>query len=96
MIASTSPILGPRPISVPIRALSRALSPVPGAPWTMLFARAVQFDQYYAIIRARYLDPLDRLVLQFLTGQLWDRAEPSGYMGKDDEQGNARPRCLFP
>ena len=63
----------------------------------MLFARAVQFDQYYAIIRARYLDPLDRLVLQFLTGQLWDRAEPSGYMGKNDvERYDARLRCLFP
>ena len=33
-----------------------------------------------AAIKARFLDALDRIVLQSVMGQVWDRAEPAGYM----------------
>ena len=46
-----------------------------------LVERGARSTSRSAIVRARYAQPLDSLALQFLAGQVLDRAEPSGYMG---------------
>ena len=34
-----------------------------------------------AILKGRYASALDRILLLSILGLVWDRAEPSGYMG---------------
>jgi hypothetical protein len=46
-----------------------------------LLARSVDFDPFFDVLKGRYSDAIDRIVLISLIGQLWDRAEPSGFAG---------------
>jgi len=54
---------------------------VGGNAYAILLPRSVDFTKYFVIVKARYLDPLDRIILiGNICGQLWDRGEASGYM----------------
>jgi len=55
---------------------------VPGAPYPLLLARSVDFDTYFDIIKARYSNPIDRILILSLMGLVWDRGEPSGYLSE--------------
>ena len=43
--------------------------------------RRTPFTFNSVVIKARFLDALDRILLQSLMGQLWERGEGSAYMG---------------
>jgi hypothetical protein len=60
--------------------ITKAHLGVPGAPYPLLLARSVDFDPYFTIIKSRYSDPIDRIMVLSLLGLLWDRLEPSGYL----------------
>lgn len=60
--------------------VNRAHLGVPGGPYPLLLARSVDFDSYFTIIKSRYPDPVDRVIILTLLGLVWDRAEPSGYL----------------
>ena len=77
---------------------------VPGGPYPILLARSVDFDPYFAVLKARYPNPPDRILLLSMIGLVWDRAEPGGYMRTGSSAHvDARPsarrlswvRCLF-
>src|SRR5262249_45352521 len=48
--------------------------------YSTLLNRSIDFNQYLDAIRIGYPDPLDQQLLIALAQQLWDRAEPQGYM----------------
>jgi len=66
---------------------------VPGAPYPLLLARSVDFDPFFAIIKSRYLNPIDRIMILSILGLLWDRCEPSGYL--NILQRTPEKRCLI-
>jgi hypothetical protein len=71
---------------------------VPGAPYPLLLARSIDFDPFFLAIRLRYSDPIDRIMILSLMGALWDRAEPSGFIGhlsKDLLPGITRPKRVM-
>lgn len=59
---------------------------VPGAPYGILLPRSNDFTPFYDILKGRYPDGLDQIMLISLMGQLWDRAEPSGYLNAISEK----------
>ena len=58
----------------------RGFVAVPAANYSTLLHRSVDFNPYLALQRAAYPDRLDEEILLALIQQLWDRAEPQGYM----------------
>jgi hypothetical protein len=58
----------------------RGFVAVPGANYSTLLHRSIDFNPYLGLIRASYPDRLDEQLLVALGQQLWDRAEPQGYM----------------
>ncbi len=58
----------------------RGFVAVPGANYSTLLHRSIDFNPYLGLQRTAYPDPLDEEVLLALIQQLWDRAEPQGYM----------------
>jgi len=58
----------------------RGFLAVPGANYSTLLHRSIDFNQYLAISRGSYPDRLDEELVIALIQQLWDRAEPQGYM----------------
>ena len=42
-------------------------------PWPRTTCRS-------AVLKARYSNPIDRILLLSIIGLVWDRAEPGGYM----------------
>lgn len=66
---------------------------VPGSPYPLLLARSVDFDTYFDIIKFRYRNPIDRIMVLSFIGLLWDRAEPSGYLNLVAR--NPNKRALF-
>ena len=58
----------------------RGFLAVPGANYSTLLHRSVDFNPYLALQRSAYPDRLDEEILVALIQQLWDRAEPQGYM----------------
>jgi hypothetical protein len=58
----------------------RGFVAVPGANYSTLLHRSIDFNPYLALQRAAYPDRLDEEILIALVQQLWDRAEPQGYM----------------
>jgi hypothetical protein len=58
----------------------RGFLAVPAANYSTLLHRSVDFDPYLALQRSAYPDRLDEEILLALIQQLWDRAEPQGYM----------------
>ena len=55
--------------------ISMGVLGVPGGPYAQLLLRSVDFDTYYAVIRARYPNPVDQVVLLNLIQMLWDRCD---------------------
>ncbi|MFM7203949.1 MAG: hypothetical protein ACKO6N_24475 [Myxococcota bacterium] len=60
--------------------VERGILGVPGAPYPLLLPRSVDFTPFFMILKGRYTESLDQIFLLSLMGQLWDRAEPSGYL----------------
>lgn len=58
---------------------------VPGAPYGILLPRSVDFSPFFAILKSRYKGSFDRIMLLSVMDQLWDRAEPSGYLNAISE-----------
>ncbi len=58
----------------------RGFVAVPAANYSTLLHRSVDFNPYLLLQRASYPDRLDEEILLALIQQLWDRAEPQGYM----------------
>lgn len=52
---------------------------VPGGPYALMLPRSVDFDPYFAILKARYSNSIDRIHLITIIQMLWDRADPVGY-----------------
>ena len=59
---------------------SRAVLGVTGMNYSTLLQRSVDFDEYAAILRAAYPDPLQQQQLFGVIQMLWDRGETSGYV----------------
>ena len=59
---------------------------VPGMPFGLLLSRSEQFDQFFSIAAQNYRDPRDIQLVLGLVQQLWDRAEPDGFVAhlRDD------------
>lgn len=58
---------------------------VAGSPYAILLPRSVDFAPYLEIMKTQWPDPLDRIVLFDIMQLLWDRGEPSGYLGRITE-----------
>jgi hypothetical protein len=58
----------------------RGFVAVPAANYSTLLHRSVDFNPFLALQRVAYPDRLDEEILLALIQQLWDRAEPQGYM----------------
>src|SRR5438093_199905 len=58
----------------------RGFLAVPGANYSTLLHRSIDFNPYLGLIRGNYPDRLDEQLLVALGQQLWDRAEPQGYL----------------
>src|SRR5437773_2406279 len=58
----------------------RGFLAVPGANYSTLLPRSIDFNPYLGLIRGSYPDRLDEQLIVALGQQLWDRAEPHGYM----------------
>ena len=81
--------------------VARGVLGVPGGPYSLLLPRSLDFSPEYDLLKLRYHDPLDRIMLEQVMQLLWDRAEPSGFMrainGPDDERlpGTPNHEVLF-
>ncbi|HJQ85667.1 MAG TPA: hypothetical protein VKA21_16380, partial [Candidatus Binatia bacterium] len=58
----------------------RGFLAVPGANYSTLLHRSIDFDPFLTISRVAYPDRLDEELIIALIQQLWDRAEPQGYI----------------
>lgn len=58
----------------------RGLLAVPAANYSTLLQRSIDFQPFFVLLRANYPDALDRTLAYPLIQQLWDRAEPNGYL----------------
>ncbi|MFQ5515439.1 MAG: hypothetical protein ACE5FG_13530 [Myxococcota bacterium] len=58
----------------------RGFLAVPGANYSTLLRRSIDFNPFLALLRGSYPDPLDETLILALIQQLWDRAEPQGYL----------------
>jgi len=65
---------------------------VGGMAYSTLLNRSVDFDQYFAIMRGAYPDPLDQQIAFGLLQMLWDRGETAGYV----QHLTSRPYDLTP
>jgi hypothetical protein len=63
-----------------VEDVERGFLSVAGANYSTLLHRALPFNPFLAVLRARYPDFLDQQLLVALVQQLWDRAEPQSYM----------------
>ena len=53
---------------------------VPGFPFELLLPRSTDFDQFRDILRTRYRNNLDVLLVYSMSQLLWNRLSPSGYL----------------
>ena len=58
----------------------RGVLGVPAANYSILLQRSTDFTEFQFILNLDYPDELDRALLYPLIQQLWDRAEPQGYL----------------
>jgi hypothetical protein len=58
----------------------RGFVAVPAANYSTLLHRSIDFNPFLQVLRGSYPDRLDEQLLVALIQQLWDRAEPQGYM----------------
>jgi hypothetical protein len=59
---------------------TRGFLAVPAANYSTLLHRSIDFDPYLQLTRGNYPDRLDEQLIIALAQQLWDRAEPQGYL----------------
>lgn len=59
---------------------TRGFLAVPGANYSTLLRRSIDFEPFFALLNASYPDPLERTLLYALLQQLWDRADPQSYL----------------
>lgn len=52
---------------------------VPGMPYNILLSRSVDFDTFFELIRATWLDARQHMFLLSLTDMLWETVEPAGF-----------------
>ncbi|MGK5441560.1 hypothetical protein ACSNN7_06990 [Micromonospora sp. URMC 105] len=60
--------------------LTRCSLGVPGANYSTLLNRSVDFDQFLPVFGTAYPDPLDRQLILGLAQLVWDRGEANGYL----------------
>ena len=58
----------------------RGFLAVPAANYSTLLHRSIDFNPFFTIVNTTYPDKLDQLLIFPLIQQLWDRAEPQGYL----------------
>jgi hypothetical protein len=58
----------------------RGFLAVPGANYSTLLRRAAPFNLFLNLLRPVYPDRLDETILIAVIQQIWDRAEPNGYL----------------
>ena len=59
---------------------TKAVLGVAGMNYSTLLNRSVDFDKYFAVMRAAYPDPLDQQQLFGVLQMLWDRGDTAGYV----------------
>jgi hypothetical protein len=59
---------------------TKAVLGVGGMNYSTLLNRSVDFDQYFAILRGAYPDPLQQQIIFGVLQMLWDRGETAGYV----------------
>lgn len=59
---------------------TRAVLGVGGMNYSTLLNRSVDFDEYFAVMREAYPDPMQQQIWFGLLQMLWDRGETSGYV----------------
>ena len=57
----------------------RAVLGVPGMDYALLLSRSVDFNEYLAVLRGAYPDPIEQQLIYPILNMLWDRAETNGY-----------------
>ncbi len=60
--------------------VTRGLLGEPGAPYTLLLNRSVDFSGFGLLLGIVYKNPLDGQIVFGLMQMLWDRSEPDGYI----------------
>ncbi|HEX8795569.1 MAG TPA: hypothetical protein VF765_31685 [Polyangiaceae bacterium] len=60
--------------------VTRGLLDNTGAPYTMLLDRSRDFQPFFLVLKGIYTDPVQQQLLINLIQQLWDNAEPDGYI----------------
>jgi len=58
----------------------RGFLAVPGANYSTLLQRSIDFDPFFVLLDLSYPDKLTQMQLFALIQQQWDRAEPQGYL----------------
>jgi hypothetical protein len=58
---------------------TRGVLGVPGANFSTLLQRSIDFNPYFALLRTNYPNDVDRAMTYPLLQQLWDKSEPNGY-----------------
>ncbi|MEW6270306.1 MAG: hypothetical protein AB1689_13525 [Thermodesulfobacteriota bacterium] len=58
----------------------RGFLAVPAANYSTLLHRSIDFNPFFALLNVSYPDKLDQILIFPLIQQLWDRAEPQGYL----------------
>ena len=59
---------------------SKASLGVVGMNYSTLLNRSVDFDEYFAVLRTAYPDPLEQQIIFGVLQMLWDRGETGGYV----------------
>ena len=76
----------------------RGLLGVSGGPYALLLPRSADFADLFPAIKARFADPVQRVLLLSLIQLLWDRSEPAGYVdavSRDPLPGTPRSTVLM-
>jgi len=59
--------------------VTRGVLGVMGSPYSLLLPRSIDFDDLFVILKSRYAQALDLVLLFPIFQLLWDRAEPAGF-----------------
>jgi hypothetical protein len=61
--------------------VTRGVLGEPGAPYSLLLNRSVDFGPFFFLLRGVYEDAFDLQLALGLVQMMWDRTEPGGYLG---------------
>lgn len=76
--------------------VTRGVLGVPGGPYSLLLPRSKDFDPFFSVFKARFDDHRDiSLIVVGLTQQLWDPAEPSGWLWEMRRDGAEEKEVLL-